>query len=70
MHDLDPDRAKELSQRVFQERLSLYFDSLSASIFAVVVNSLLLAYLLWTPENGNLVLGWCIATLVLATYRV
>jgi diguanylate cyclase (GGDEF)-like protein len=70
MHgELALDRAKELRRRVFQERLTLYFDSLSVSIFAIVLNSLVMAYLLWTPQNGNLVVGWCAVTMLIAAYR-
>jgi diguanylate cyclase (GGDEF)-like protein len=71
MHEqLDSESAEELARRVFQERIKIYFEALSVSIFAVVVNSLLLAYLLWTPQRGDLVIAWCAATLVVAAYRM
>jgi diguanylate cyclase (GGDEF)-like protein len=66
----DTEVSPELRQRVFLERLSIYYHSLSVSVVAIVVNSLLLAYLLWTPENSTVVLSWCGITLVIAAFRI
>lgn len=60
----------DLKHRVFLERLNIFYESLSVSVFAVVVNTLLLGYLLWRPENSQAVLLWCVATLAIAAYRI
>jgi diguanylate cyclase (GGDEF)-like protein len=58
-----------LSQRVFLERLSLFYRSLTLSNSAVVFNSLLLAFVLQTPKNRNVVFAWAAVTLLVAAYR-
>ncbi|MEM8550150.1 MAG: EAL domain-containing protein [Verrucomicrobiota bacterium] len=63
------DSANELTLRVFVERLHLFYESLALSNVAVVVNTLVLSYLLYTPDNRDLVIGWCAATLVIAVAR-
>ena len=63
------DSANELTLRVFVERLHLFYESLALSNVAVVVNTLVLSYLLYTPDNRDLVIGWCAATLVIAIAR-
>lgn len=60
----------ELSQRVFIERLSTYYRALSSTILIVVVCSLLVAYLLRTPDNYERVYVWLAITLLVAVYRV
>ncbi|MFK8043290.1 putative bifunctional diguanylate cyclase/phosphodiesterase [Congregibacter sp.] len=62
--------ADELKHRVFLERLNIFYESLSVSVFAVVLVTLSLGYLLWTPENSTSVLNWCAATLTIAVYRI
>ncbi|WOJ92086.1 EAL domain-containing protein [Congregibacter variabilis] len=60
----------DLKHRVFLERLNIFYESLSVSVFAVVLNTLLLGYLLWRPENSQAVVVWCSATLAIAAYRI
>jgi diguanylate cyclase (GGDEF)-like protein len=60
---------QHLKQRVFLERLSLFYRSLALSNGAVVFNSLLVAYALYTPENRRVIIAWAGATLVVALYR-
>ena len=63
------DSANELTLRVFVERLHLFYQSLALSNMAVVVNTLVLSYLLYTPANRDIVIGWCVATLIIAIAR-
>ncbi len=66
----DDQVSDDLKHRVFLERLNIFYESLSVSVFAVVLNTLLLSFLLWTPENSRWVLSWCVATLTIAVYRI
>ncbi|MEM1401760.1 MAG: EAL domain-containing protein [Pseudomonadota bacterium] len=63
------DSANELTLRVFVERLHLFHQSLAVSNIAVVVNTLVLSYLLYTPDNRDIVVSWCTVTLVIALAR-
>jgi diguanylate cyclase (GGDEF)-like protein len=60
----------DLKHRIFLERINIFYESLSVSVFAVVLNTLLLGYMLWRPENSQAVLIWCAATLAIAVYRI
>ncbi|MDP5071976.1 MAG: EAL domain-containing protein [Congregibacter sp.] len=60
----------DLKHRVFLERLNIFYESLSVSVFAVVLNTFFVSYLLWTPQNSRTVIGWCVVTLAIAGYRV
>lgn len=62
--------AEGLKRRVFLERIAQFYAGLSVSIFAVTVNTILLAYLLWSPENSAKVLSWCGVTLAVTLYRI
>lgn len=60
---------EELRQRVFLERIALYYRSLSAAIGAVVVNSALLAFLLLDTDSETTLLLWFAAIVVLSLGR-
>ena len=60
----------DLTRRVFLERLAQFYASLAISILAVVVNTIILSVLLWTPANSTTVLAWCGATLAVSLFRV
>lgn len=59
-----------VGQRVFLERLGLYYASLPVSILAIVANTLLVGYLLKTQDNASAIAYWVGATLLIAVYRV
>ena len=63
------DTTDALRQRVFLERLKLFYQSLKLSNAAVVVNSLLLALILQTPQNRDVLIPWLSVTLLIAVYR-
>jgi hypothetical protein len=58
-----------ITHRVFAERLSLFFRSLLLSNSVVIANSLLLAYILQTPENRRTVILWAGVSLTVALFR-
>jgi diguanylate cyclase (GGDEF)-like protein len=66
---LSADTTGALRERVFLERLKLFYQSLKLSNTAVVVNSLLLALILQTPQTRDVLIPWLAVTLLIAAYR-
>lgn len=66
---VDEDSAS-LKRRVFWGCLSLYYQSLSYAIGAVLLNTLLLSYLTWNPNNSSVVGIWCLVTVLVSVYRI
>ena len=64
-----PYTTTNLERRVFLERLAIYYRSLVLANAAVVINSLMLAFVLHTPENARTVFAWTTVTLLIAAYR-
>lgn len=62
--------AESLRQRVFQERLSLYYGSLLPAIAATLVNSGILTLLLLSPEKQTALLLWFSCLVLWSLYRL
>lgn len=60
----------DLAQRVFVERLTMFYESLASSIIAVVLLTFLLSFMLWTPQNSQAIVLWCGVTCVISAYRI
>lgn len=60
----------DVAQRVFVERLNIFYESLSSSIIAVVLLTFLLSSMLWTPQNSQAIMLWCGLTLIISVYRI
>jgi len=61
--------ATELADAVFGERLNMYYQSLNQSLFAVILNSSLLCWLLWNPQQATVLGSWYFAVLLVTAYR-
>ena len=61
--------ATELADAVFGERLNMYYQSLNQSLFAVILNSSLLCWLLWNPQQATVLGSWYVAVLLVTAYR-
>ena len=61
--------ATELADAVFGERLNMYYQSLNQSLFAVILNSSLLCWLLWNPQQATVLISWYVAVLLVTAYR-
>jgi len=59
----------ELAQKVFVDRLSLFFESLRQSLAAVVINSSILCWLLWDGARAATLIGWLGVVLLITLYR-
>jgi len=64
-----PHTAAGLEERLIVERLNGYYDSLAVSNLAVVFNTLIVAFVLQSPDNRVKVLCWTLVTLLIAFYR-
>ena len=54
---------------VFNRQLELYFEALPQSLVAVVINSLILVWLLWSAVAIELLFGWFAITMAVVGYR-
>lgn len=59
----------ELTERVFIERISLYYESLFTASIAVTINIALVAFLFWQEDFQKQVIGWCVFSLIIVAYR-
>jgi len=61
---------RKLPERIFVERLKLYYQSLKQSVLAVLVNSTILLGLLWNDIERSHLLGWYSFALIVTIYRI
>ena len=61
--------ATELADAVFGERLNMYYRSLNQSLLAVILNSSILCWLLWNPQQATVLFSWYGLVLLVTAYR-
>ena len=64
--DLDD---QDLQQTLLVERLKLYYDAYKQSVFANLINSVLLVFLLWGVVDHSYLIGWLLLNLANTLYR-
>ncbi|MEM6485338.1 MAG: EAL domain-containing protein [Pseudomonadota bacterium] len=60
----------DLQRRIFMERMTIFYAALIPSIFAVLATTLLVATILWNPAERYTICGWCVASMLVAIYRL